>query len=190
MTYFLPFDVRERHPVPARKPRIAGGYNQSPPQKVIKRREEAALLYFSYTARIVPDAMAQVAPGAEFEFIAHLPEWRLEFPIDGNGWNGALPSVTPTSGSTVWGAVFSVPDGEVAAIDEIEHHEGRVASQVEAMDRLGQRHQVLTHVYDGPQNGPLQPSSDYLSMMLAGSRHWSLPAGWIAGLEEYLEASS
>jgi gamma-glutamylcyclotransferase (GGCT)/AIG2-like uncharacterized protein YtfP len=156
----------------------------------MQRREEAALLYFAYTARIAPDVLAKVAPGAEFEFIAHLPEWRLEFPINGNGWDGALPSVTPTSGSTVWGAVFSVPDPEVAALDEIESEEDRVASEVEAMDRTGRRHQVRTHVYDGPPNGNLSPSSDYLTMMLAGSRHWSLPAGWIAGLEEYLEASS
>lgn len=133
--------------------------------------------------------MTEVAPGAEFEFIAHLPEWGIEFPIDGNGWNGSLPAVFPAEGSTVWGAVFSVPDGEIESLNNIERAEDRTVSTVEAMDRLGRRHQVLVHIYDGATNGALEPSADYLELMLRGSRHWSLPAGWIAGLEEQLEAS-
>ncbi len=39
--------------------------------------EETTLLYFAYTARIAPQEMSDVAPGAEFQFIAHLPEWGL-----------------------------------------------------------------------------------------------------------------
>lgn len=133
--------------------------------------------------------MTSVSPGAEFAFIAHLSEWGLDFPIEGNGWNGALPSVRPTTGSTVWGAVFDIPDGELETINEIEAEEGRTTSLVEAMDRTGRRHQVVTHLYDGKPNGHFSPSSEYLQLMLEGSRHWSLPAGWIAGLEEYLEGA-
>lgn len=126
-----------------------------------------------------------MAPGAEFRFIAHLPEWGLDFPIAGNGWSGGLPTVRPASGSTVWGAVFDVPDDEFPALDAAEEAEARSATTVEAMDRTGKRHQVVVHRYDG--NGqPLPPSPEYLSIMLAGSRHWQLPAGWIAGLEEHL----
>ena len=151
--------------------------------------EETTLLYFAYTARIAPQKMSEVAPGAEFQFIAHLPEWGLEFPIDGNGWNGGLPTVVPTSGSTVWGAVFAVPDDQIGALNEVEGSEHRVESTVEAMDRTGKRHQVATHVFDGSSNGQVEPSPSYLRLMLVGSKHWSLPAGWIAGLEEHLEAS-
>ena len=38
-------------------------------------KEDARLLYFAYTARIEPSKMADVAPGATFEFIAHLVDW-------------------------------------------------------------------------------------------------------------------
>ena len=59
------------------------------------------------------------------------------------------------------------------------------------MDRTGKRHQVTLHLLDGAAttngNGNGQPSSEYLELMVAGSRHWSLPVGWIAGLEEHLE---
>ena len=144
------------------------------------------MLYFAYTARIEPAAMAEACPSATFAFIAHLPEWGLEFPLDGNGWNGALPSARPTPGSTVWGAVYDVPDGEVDHLESVERAEGRVRSTVEAMDRMGRRHTVVTHLAPRTEHRTLEPSSEYVDVMLRGSRHWSLPAGWIAGLEEVL----
>jgi gamma-glutamylcyclotransferase (GGCT)/AIG2-like uncharacterized protein YtfP len=146
------------------------------------------ILYFAYTARIEPSKMGEVAPGAEFQFIAHLPQWGLDFSIDGNGWNGTLPNVHPDEGSTVWGAVFKVPDRQAAALHAVEQAEGRRASTVEAMDRMGKRHQVTTHLSVGGDGGnDSVPSPEYLRLMLSGSRHWSLPAGWIAGLEEHLD---
>lgn len=148
--------------------------------------EEADLLYFAYTARIAPERMAQAAPGAEFQFIAHLPEWGLDFPIEAPQWQGSLPTVRPATGSTVWGAVFEVPASEVDQLDRVESEESRVATTVEAMDRLGKRHQVTVHMASTNGNGSHRPSPEYLRIMLDGSRHWSLPAGWIAGLEEHL----
>lgn len=145
------------------------------------------MLYFAYTARIEPSKMAEVAPGAAFEFIAHLPDWGLEFPISGNGWNGGLPSVRPVEGETVWGAVFTVPDGEAAALDAAESAEQRVRHTVEAIDRTGGRHQLVTHRATGNGAGRLQPASDYVALMLDGSRHWELPAGWIVRLEDHLD---
>ena len=131
--------------------------------------------------------MSEVAPGAEFQFIAHLPEWGLEFPVESSDWGGGLPTVTPEAGSTVWGAVFSVADGDLAQLDAAEGAEERVRTTVEAMDRTGRRHQVLVHVHEANGNGSYRPSANYLKVMLEGSRHWSLPAGWIAGLEEHLQ---
>ena len=150
-----------------------------------------ALLYFAYNARIAPDQMAETAPGAEFQFIAHLPEWGLEFSITNGAWQGTLPAIKPEPGSTVWGAVYEVEKGELAALDVVEAAEQRTAKTVEAMDRSGRRHQVVVHLADaGPAtngNGSPRPSAAYLALMVSGSRHWSLPAGWIAGLEEHLE---
>ncbi len=148
------------------------------------------MLYFAYNARIAPDQMKQAAPNAEFKFIAHLPEWGLEFPIANESWGGTLPAVRPEPGSTVWGAVYDVSKSDLASLDAIEASEQRAAKTVEAMDRTGKRHQVVVHLLDGAAagngNGNGRPSSDYLRLMVSGSRHWSLPFGWIAGLEEHL----
>lgn len=156
-------------------------------------RWEAALLYFAYNARISPEQMKKVAPEAEFQFIAHLPEWGLEFPIANESWGGTLPAVKPEPGSTVWGAVYELPDDDLKALDQIEAEEQRVGRTAEAMDRTGKRHQVVVHLLDGKAtangNGNGRPAPDYLELMVAGSKHWSLPFGWIAGLEEHLDGS-
>ena len=144
------------------------------------------MLYFAYTARIAPEQMIDVAPSALFEFIAHLPEWGLEFPIKDKHWGGGLPNVKPDPGHTVWGAVFSMADDDLKMLHKIETEEQRTVVEVEAMDRMGKRHRVLTHVFDGSANGQYTPAPGYLQLMLGGSKHWSLPAGWIAGLEEHL----
>lgn len=149
------------------------------------------MLYFAYNARISPDQMKKAVPGAEFQFIAHLPEWGLCFPIADDNWGGALPAVQPEPGSTVWGAVYEIPKSDLATLHAIEAGEQRTASTVEAMDRNGKRHQVLVHLLDGTPstngNGTGRPAPEYLRLMVDGSRHWSLPFGWIAGLEEHLD---
>jgi gamma-glutamylcyclotransferase (GGCT)/AIG2-like uncharacterized protein YtfP len=148
------------------------------------------MLYFAYNARISTEQMNKVAPGAMFQFIAHLPEWGLEFPIANELWGGSLPAVKPEPGSTVWGAVYEVPKKEMADLNKVEAAEQRSAHTVEAMDRNGRRHQVTIHLLDGSAtvngNGSSHPSADYLRLMVDGSKHWSLPFGWIAGLEEHL----
>ena len=145
--------------------------------------------YFAYTASIAPDRLTEVAPSASFAYIAHLPEWRLVFPFKNGQWNGALPSARPEPGNTVWGAVFELTKAELQAVDGLESGEGRALTTVEIMDRNGRRHDVVTHLHNGNGNGELKPSAEYLELMLEGGRHWQLPAGGIAGLEEHLQSA-
>lgn len=154
------------------------------------QNREDALLYFTYAARIAPDRMAEAAPGASFACVAHLPEWGLRFPIDGNGWNGALPSAVPDPGSTVWGVVYNVSNDEMSRINSIEMDEGRAPTDLDAIDRSGKRYAVITHLADGPVSNEFSPSHEYVSIMVNGSRHWGLPAGWVIGLEDHLEADT
>lgn len=143
------------------------------------------MLYFAYDAQIDPARLRSIAPGATFEFIAHLPEWVLEYTIP-NG-KGGLPSVRPLPGNTVWGAVFSIRNGERKALDDAEAAEGRVPTTTQAMDREGRRHDVLTHVSSNGHDESFTPESSYVRLMVSGGRHWKLPAGWVMALEEHLQ---
>jgi hypothetical protein len=145
------------------------------------------VLYFAYTAQIEPGRMTDAAPGAEFRFIAHVPQHGLDWALAGAAWDGTIPTIRANPEATVWGAVFDIPDADFPGLDVIERDEGRAASEAQAIDRSGKRHRVTVHAAGGAGNGDGgRPSSAYVALMLAGSRHWALPAGWIAGLEEQL----
>jgi cation transport regulator ChaC len=144
-------------------------------------------LYFAYTAHLAPERLAAVTPQAEFLFIAHLPETKLVFPLKDGQWDGGLPSVQRQSGNTVWGAVFEIPDAAIGSLHDAEMTERRVPSDAfKAVDREGRSHRVITHVHgEGEDEHP--PSRAYMAIVVAGARHWGLPTGWVAGLEEYVE---
>ena len=144
------------------------------------------MLYFAYDANIEPRRLAEIAPGAKFQFIAHLPEWKMEYPIPNGA--GGLPSVRPLPGNTVWGAVFSIKAADLAALDEVEATEGRTPETAQAMDREGHRHDVVTHVSSSGHGEDHVPEPSYVRQMVDGGRHWKLPAGWVAALEEHLES--
>ena len=146
------------------------------------------LLYFVYTARIAPDELTEVAPSATFEFVAHLAESTLSFSVEGNGWNGGLPTVVSAPGSTVWGAVFSIPAAEATALDRIERKEARVREEADVVDRNGRRYRAVVHRAAESTGPEFAPAPDYLDRMLTGSRHWELPIGWILRLEDHLNS--
>jgi hypothetical protein len=70
----------------------------------------------------------------------------------------------------------------------VEAEEGRIPTEdFKAVDREGHRHPVLTHVHNGSAGSERTPSREYMRLVVEGGRHWKLPAGWVAGLEEYVE---
>lgn len=148
------------------------------------------MLYFVYTARLAPDDLRAVAPSAEFEFVAHVAEATLSFSVEGNGWQGGLPTVVPAPGSNVWGGVFSIPAAEGAALDRLEATESRTRGETDVIDRSGRRHHVVIHRTAEPSGREFAPAPAYLDRMVYGSRHWELPIGWIVGLDDRLDATA
>lgn len=145
-------------------------------------------LYFAYAAFLDPAQMAAVAPGAEFRFTAHYPETRLAFVRNGNK---PVATLTSDTGHTVWGAVFDVPVPQIENLISAEKMEGRVPGWgMRAVDREGNKHECLTFVSPDPVNGHYQPEPEYFRAMIAGARHWKLPAGWVVGLEDLANGPS
>lgn len=145
-------------------------------------------LYFAYGSLLDPDKMKQAAPGSKFLFTAHYPETKLDFVASDE--NGAIPTLTKESGHTVWGGVFEIPDDEVESLTAAEVSEGRTPGfDLKAVDREGNKHDCLTFVARGEVNGSPRPKAAYLESMINGARHWSLPAGWVMGLEDFSEDS-
>lgn len=143
-------------------------------------------LYFAYASFIHPDRLGVYAPNARFMFTAHFPETRLVF-VDSDEVKG-LPSLVSETGHTVWGAVFEIADAEITALTDAEEAEGRVADwETKAVDREGNKYDCLTFVAKASPNGDVRPTREELDLMIRGARHWSLPAGWVMGLEDFGE---
>ena len=145
-------------------------------------------LYFAYGSLLDPDRIEQVAPGSRFLFIAHYPETKLDFAATKG--NAPVPTLIKESGHTVWGGVFEIPADEVESLAAAEAAEGRQPGfDLKAVDREGNKHDCLTFVAVGDANGDHRPDPQYLEAMINGARHWSLPAGWVMGLEDLSEDS-
>ena len=143
-------------------------------------------LYFAYGSLLDPDRMSEAAPGSRFLFTAHYPETKLDFVASDE--NGAVPTLTKESGHTVWGGVFEIPEESVGSLIEAEKAEGRKPGfDLKAVDREGNKHDCLTFVAIGKDNGDHRPNAAYLEAMVNGARHWNLPAGWVMGLEDLSE---
>jgi hypothetical protein len=140
-------------------------------------------LFFAYDATLDPDRMAELAPGARFLFTAHYPETRLAFVMTESG--RALPTLNRDPGHTVWGGVFEIPGPQVVSLIQSGIEEGRIQGYDQrAVDREGNKYDCLTFVTEGETNGEHHPSPEYLEAMIRGAKHWSLPAGWVLGLED------
>lgn len=140
-------------------------------------------LYFAYGSLLDPERISRAAPGSRFLFTAHFPETRLGFVPSEKA--GAIPTLVKESGHTVWGGVFEIPEEDVASLTEAEQAEGRRPGfDVKAVDREGNKYDCLTFVSPTEPNGDHRPSPEYLQAMVNGAKHWSLPAGWVMGLED------
>lgn len=145
-------------------------------------------LYFAYGSLLDPDKIKRASPGSKFLFTAHYPETKLDFVASEE--NGAIPTLTKQSGHTVWGGVFEIPESEVGSLTDAEEAEGRQPGfDMKAVDREGNKHECLTFIAVGEVNGDQRPNAKYLEAMINGARHWSLPAGWVMGLEDLSEDS-
>ncbi|MGD2059379.1 MAG: gamma-glutamylcyclotransferase [Acidimicrobiia bacterium] len=143
-------------------------------------------LYFAYGSFLDPDRISRAAPGSKFLFTAHFPETKLDF-VDSAG-RGSIPTLIKESGHTVWGGVFEIPHDSVESLTAAERAEGREPGfDAKAVDREGNKYECLTFVSIEEPNGEIRPSAEYLESMINGARYWSLPAGWVMGLEDLAE---
>lgn len=138
-----------------------------------------------YTGRAMDDGSPAV-----------LDDWELSLSVASRYWMGAVGTIAPHPGGTVYGVLFTVPDDWA---DMIRHKEG-VASglykEVEVEVRLwagggaDATIQLMTASAfrasaeaGRPQTGPVAPSQRWLDIVLRGGQAHGLPDLWLAELK-------
>jgi len=147
-------------------------------------------LYFAYGSNLNPAQMAKRCPGHRVVGRASLEGYTLRFRGYGRDWAGAVGTVEPLPGSTVWGAVFELTPEHYVTLDSYEGYDGpgfdsNLYDRIEIDVRLesGEVAHCLTYVIRPLEEG--LPSAAYRDAIVAGLRHHGLPAEYIAALEAH-----
>jgi len=147
-------------------------------------------LYFAYGSNLNPRQMGERCPGHRVVGRASLAGYGLKFRGYGRDWAGAVGTIEPVPGSTVWGAVFELTPAHYATLDEYEGYDGpgattslydRIAITVD-LEGVGPT-PCLTYVMRPDPEG--LPSLAYRNAIAAGLRHHGLPAEYVAALERH-----
>lgn len=149
--------------------------------------------YFAYGSNLDPQQMSRRCPGATVVGLAELRDHRLTFPLTSHDWGGGVASVGVAHGESVWGAVYELTDGHLAALDRYEQYVGpgdqhnlydreTVSVQLVRADDGSFPRRLHAWIYLARSANPSPPSRRYLDAILAGARHHRLPDEYVARL--------
>lgn len=149
------------------------------------------MLYFAYGSNMDPKQMRCRCPSARCVGVACLRDHRLAFSRRSRTWKCGVADAVPAPGRRVWGVVYCIDPKEVSQLDRYEGYGPgrrrnayrRRACTVHLDDKDASPLAVQTY-FAVPQDNPPPPGRSYMERLLAGARHWKLPAAYIAELED------
>jgi len=141
------------------------------------------LLYFAYGADLRREDFVRRCPGSDWLGLARLEGHR--FVIGPQG----LATVKPDKDATVWGALWLVPAGELAALDTLagvpEGRSERTTRRI--VSPAGPRTEAMMYV--GPSAGAAGASAaGYLAGIIAGAEENKLPVAYLKELQTWVKA--
>jgi gamma-glutamylcyclotransferase len=150
------------------------------------------MLYFAYGSNLDWTQMKQRCPLAKFVCRAKLPAHRLAFTLKSARRDCGVADVLPDQAKDVWGVVYELLDNELKDLDKDEdfsparpNDQNEYTREDHYVWQEGDADQaLLVALYRGhPQLDPPLPSDDYKELIVAGAKHWNLPAEYIRQLE-------
>ncbi len=113
---------------------------------------------------------------------AVLPGYRLQFNKKSTEDKSGKANVAPLEGSDVWGVLYSISDNDLNKLDEGEGGYRRVRMRVRLTGNTNA--DAWVYVAQKPSNDVrLRPYTWYKRFLVEGAREHSLPAEYIATLE-------
>jgi gamma-glutamylcyclotransferase (GGCT)/AIG2-like uncharacterized protein YtfP len=151
--------------------------------------------YFAYGSNLRSAQMDRLCPGNRFLGPARLADHRLAFTLPDEEWEGGVADVVADHGGEVWGALYALTSGHLAALDEYEmcHADGdpalsayvRRTITVHGTGGLA-RDGVWCYFVQQPQ-GHVPPSELYRRALLEGARERALPSTYLAVMRAAFE---
>ena len=156
------------------------------------------MIYFAYGPDLNPAQMMQRSPGHRSLGVARLDDHWISFSRYSPSDRSATISIVENQGSTVWGALYEVPEEDVPILNHIHGFDPdrqaglneHVAQKV-SIHRLGHSQPIAVSTYVAvPDDGKTLPSPDYIELILDGARYHGLPRAYLAALQAIRTAAS
>jgi gamma-glutamylcyclotransferase len=145
-------------------------------------------LYFAYGSNMSRRQMTERCPDHECLGIAVLKNHALCFPRHSPVRHCGVAGLAETPGAEVWGVVYRLHDGDLAALDRREgydpakpFHENRYNRQTIRVLMDGCPVECLTY-FARPEAGEHIPNAAYLGTMIEGAQENGLPETYINAL--------
>jgi gamma-glutamylcyclotransferase (GGCT)/AIG2-like uncharacterized protein YtfP len=141
-----------------------------------------SVYYFAYGSNLYWPQMQQRCPSSRFVAAARLENYQFGITRHSRLRHCGTANVFPSQGREVWGAVYDVSDADLIVLDSFEDGYRREILPVMANGSGGDPINALVYVAAVETNVPL-PNAEYKRLILAGAKHWQLPADYLAMLE-------
>jgi gamma-glutamylcyclotransferase (GGCT)/AIG2-like uncharacterized protein YtfP len=142
------------------------------------------MLYFAYGSNMDPQQMRDRCPGARALSAAKLAGASLFFTQDLAGWPGGVASIRKDPSDEVWGVLWDVTPGHVAALDEYEGYpEAYDRIVVTVTDDRGQ-HEAWAYVAVPTEDA--RPTPVYMEGIVRGATAHGLPRHYVDRLRRLM----
>jgi gamma-glutamylcyclotransferase (GGCT)/AIG2-like uncharacterized protein YtfP len=132
------------------------------------------MYYFAYGSNLNRRLMAERCPGCQPRFTAELPNYRLIFTGWSRQWRGGIASIKSSRGDKVLGAIYEVPDADLARLDKYEGYpDAYNRLKVTVYRDTGEAVEAMTYIKK-QQPEENKPSGEYLAVIQQGYRDWGL----------------
>ena len=80
---------------------------------------EGRVLYFAFGSNLCRERLSFSCSSAELKHVAKLENYKLSFFGNSVRWHGAAASIESSAGAYCWGAVWSISNKELVALDKL-----------------------------------------------------------------------
>lgn len=147
--------------------------------RMLHSQEVKSVYYFAYGANLSPDFFRSRIPDFEFIGLAMLSGYKLEFNLPCEYCNKGFAGITPSSGDSVFGALYKITPSSLHFLDWAEwlpfnfYRRERLGIQI-----YGSKIPAEVYIQQNPRMN-LYPSNGYKNLILNSLKQMNAPAPYI-----------
>jgi gamma-glutamylcyclotransferase len=150
-----------------------------------------ATYYFAYGSNMAPSVMARLCPGHRVLGVARLDGYRIAFTRRSVRTGTGVADIVENRGSTVWGVLYEVGEGDFTSLDRKEGHGwAYVKEPFTVRLESGAGQQAIAYRVRTREPVPVPPSRAYLGGLVNAARERGLPTSYITSLEAMATGSA